>query len=276
MMNPTSMNLRNLFPRQSKPGILYGWKLVFRGGGGMGDIDQGEPEDNFHGVLHQLTKTEFKHLDAIESIYVRTAVKVTLYDGTLVDAYAYKMDQSKLDPFGPTALPGERYLDIIMRGAVHYGVSPAYIEKLKLVPVQPRKKVHEYRRVPTPPDVTITKEQLAAGTGVDGADLLISIHGKVLRWAVDPNDPNTPQGVRQSFEWSRNRFAAQEISVNVAKTLYEPLYPIPTTYEEMKLDARLWAEELFYSFTRAAYPPEGTKLGNWEVIGWLEGMRDGR
>ena len=225
-MNPTSLNLRNLFPRQSRPGILYGWKLVFRGGGGMGDIDPGSEEDHFHGILHQVTEAEFKHLDSIESIYSRVPVKVTCYDGTIIEAGAYKMDPAKMNQFGPDALPGERYLDIIIRGAIHFGVDPAYIDKLRKIPVQPRRKVAEYRLIPTPPDVIIPKSVLEAGTGGEGKDLLISIHGKVCKFTADPH--SSPM-VMQTYQWAKNRFAGQEICVPVAKVLYEPLYPIPTT-----------------------------------------------
>jgi hypothetical protein len=63
--------------------------------------------------------------------------------------------------------------------------------------------------------------------------------------------------------------------------LYEPLYPLPTTYAEMQLDARRWSEEFFYGFTRAAYPPaEAYTLGTWRAVGWLhhpeEGFNRGR
>ena len=87
MMNPTSMQLRNLFPRRSKPGILHGWSLVFRGPGGMGDIKE-DPEGSFHGILHELTTAEFKHLDTIEGLYLRTAVTVLDYEGNNVEAFA--------------------------------------------------------------------------------------------------------------------------------------------------------------------------------------------
>ncbi len=50
MCNPTSMNLREMFPKQSMPGILHGWKLVFHGKGGMGNIEA-DTSESFHGVL---------------------------------------------------------------------------------------------------------------------------------------------------------------------------------------------------------------------------------
>jgi hypothetical protein len=224
MCNLTSMNLRNLFPKQSLPGVLKGWKLVFRGSGGMGDIDPCEdPEDpGFHGVLHQLTHAEFKHLDEIESIYERVPVKVDTYDGRVIDAFAYKMSSERLARFGPQvdALPGERYIDIICRGCRHFGVKEEYVTKLAQVPTMPRKKPEEYRCVPTPPPVVISKAELAAGTGALPFDpakpLLVAINGKVLRWA------RAPEGNQQmSYEWTQKRFGGQDCTVMVCKTLYE-------------------------------------------------------
>lgn len=269
MMNPTSMELRNLKPTKSMPGILRGWKLVFRGMGGMGDILE-SPSDHFHGILHHLTSSEFKHLDTIEGSYLRTPVNIELYNGNHVDAFAYKMDNTKIDPATPNNLPGERYLDIIMRGAVHYGVHQDYIEILKKIHVMPRKKVSEYRSIQTPPDIIISTAELAASTGSDpwtvDHPLLISVNGKVLRWSI----PVDTSSLSFSYNWSRNRYGATDITVAVSKVLYEPLYPIPTVYEAMPSDMKAWAEELFVGFTRST--PEGDRLGPWQVIGWLEGM----
>lgn len=281
MCNPTSLNLRMIFPTRSQPGILRGWKLMFRGGGGMGDIDRGTAEDSFHGILHLVTPTEFKHLDSIESIYDRVPVEVECYDGTVVQAGAYKMDQTKLTAGVPDALPGERYLDIISRGLRHFHADPAYIEYLEKLPCQPRKKVSEYRLIPHPPEDApeITQEQLKAGVGSSDpaawkeTDLLCCVHGKVMKWAADPT--SSPQ-VALMYQWAQRRYAGIEACVSIAKTLYEPLYPIPTTYEAMPVEARQWAEELFCSFSRATFPLADRRIGSWEVIGWLEGQRNGR
>jgi hypothetical protein len=238
----------------------------------MGDIDE-SPEDSFHGILHLLTHAEFAHLDTIEGIYRRTPVKVTTYDGKIVDAFAYKMDQSRLDKSMPDALPGERYIDIIMRGARHFGVKEEYIEKLRQQPVVPRKKPSEYRRIQTPPWKIIPKSVFEAAKGAPEFDpafpMMVCVNGKVLSW-VDP--PDNPQQ-KMMYDWSRQRYAGANVSLAVCKTLYEPIYPLPTTYEAMPAEMKAWAEELFVGFTsRFGATQEGMKLGNWEIIGWLEGM----
>jgi len=274
MINLTSMNLRNLFPRQSMPGVLHGWKLVFRGVGGMGDIEEAAGE-SFHGVLHQLTCAEFQHLDSIEAVYKRTPVVVDTYDGRKINAFAYKMDPSKMGPqTQPDSLPGERYLDIITRGCRHFGVSEEYIKWLEKVPTVPRKKPEEYRTVPAPPPVVISAAELAAGVGATPYDpavpLLVSINGKVLQWVVTPDTP----GMQMMYSWSQKRYAGTDCTVMVAKTLYEPMFPIPTTYEAMPPVCRGWAEDLFIGFTlRQGGLQDGRRLGAYEVIGWLEGRQ---
>ena len=182
--------------------------------------------------------------------------------------------------------PFQRYLDIIMRGARHFGVDPAYISRLEQVPVQARKKVSEYRSVPTPPERVISAEELARGVGSKDFDpaapLLLAINGKVLRWGVALDDPKVAgvkAALQSTYEWARARYAGSDVTVGVAKTLYEPLYPVPTTFDAMSEAARAWAEELFVGFSSRAPPaarvtgPFG--LGCWEVIGWLEGHKKG-
>ena len=74
--------------------------------GGMGDIEHA-PGESFHGILHELSCDEFKHLDQIEAIYERRPVTVRTYDGREVEALAYKMNPSRFDAAQPDNLPGE-------------------------------------------------------------------------------------------------------------------------------------------------------------------------
>jgi hypothetical protein len=44
----------------------------------------------------------------------------------------------------------------------------------------------------------------------------------------------------------------------------------------MEPNARRWAEEFFYGFTRAAHPPaEAYTLNYWRVVGWLNQPEEG-
>lgn len=59
---------------------------------------------------------------------------------------------------------------------------------------QPRKKVENLLRLPDPPaGVTMTKEELAAGTGLDGNPLRFSVNGKVCEVG------NCPDALKQGM-----------------------------------------------------------------------------
>ena len=172
MINPTSLKLRKLAPIDSRPAILRGWRLVFRGDCGMASILECDspllapidpqvdpslqhryrcsapPRPDFHGVLHRLSMDQMRKLDVIESSYDRLEVYVDLYDGTRQKATVYKMAEEKLDPSVPDALPSERYLDIICRGCVAFGVAPEYINWLRSHEMVRRKLPSEYKKIP--------------------------------------------------------------------------------------------------------------------------------
>lgn len=250
-----------------------GWKLKFRGPRGMGDIEQGGPDDDFHGVLHLLTPEQFLILDKIEGAYVRTLVQVTLYDGSTVDAYAYKMDEDKLKDMTWAAVnnpPDERYIDLIRRGCQHYGVDPAYIDRLNQIPAVPRRHPSTFKKLPSAPDVPISRARLEAGVGPRGVhEMLVSVRGKVLKWIEGTNEA---AGGPASSEWARNNLCGKEACYAISKTAYEPLYPVPTCYEDMAEGHKDWAEDLFCEVSGAKFPlPEGeTIVGHWEIIGRLE------
>ena len=98
MTNRTALSLRELSPISSQAAILKGYRLLFRGSGGMataekiyGDdystyhVDASDyPFDGIHGVLHLLTMEHMKTLDEYEGGYFRKQCVVTLYDGTEV------------------------------------------------------------------------------------------------------------------------------------------------------------------------------------------------
>ena len=71
-------------------------------------------------------------LDETEVGYVRVEAQAKLYDGSMVTCTVYgggknsaiDRDRSKDKP--PTA----RYIDVMIEGAKHFGVSKEYIEKL--------------------------------------------------------------------------------------------------------------------------------------------------
>ena len=82
MMNPVSLNNRDVFPLESKPAEILDYKIVFFGKAGMAAA-QHQVGESFHGVLHKLTAKEMQILDKIEFSYSRIPSKAKLYDGTI-------------------------------------------------------------------------------------------------------------------------------------------------------------------------------------------------
>ena len=79
-------------------------------------------------------------LDSIESLYLRKPARVKLYDNSIINASVYTMPANKNDIVGINRPPTERYIDIMTRGALHFGVKQSYIDWLNSIEVQPRTK----------------------------------------------------------------------------------------------------------------------------------------
>ncbi len=79
-------------------------------------------------------------LDKIESLYTRAPAKVKLYDGSIVEASVYTRPNAQARNPEVDKAPTERYIDIMVRGAIHFGVQQSYIDWLKSLEVQPRIK----------------------------------------------------------------------------------------------------------------------------------------
>ena len=91
---------------------------------------------SFHGVLHRMTDEDMVALDKIEATVSRITGKAKLYDGTIIDCSMYS-NPPKEDPSGSVTEdmpPTERYVDIMIEGAIMFGVNKEYIQKLKTMP----------------------------------------------------------------------------------------------------------------------------------------------
>lgn len=140
-INLTSLRAKGVEPTASKPAILRGWTLRFnvrhwfRHEGGVGNIQQTHnPEDAVEGIVHTLSDEHLSLLDAIESYgvgYTRINVTVETTE-TATTATTYVGLSGYLDH---RCLPTRRYLNILIKGAEAAGLSPAYIENLRLHPV---------------------------------------------------------------------------------------------------------------------------------------------
>jgi hypothetical protein len=228
MINPISLKNRKLFPIQSYPGILHDYKIFFSKRGGMAGTQPIPGERGFHGVVHLFNSAEMKILDTIEGGYDRVQCNFSFYDGSEMEAtvYTFKLlDKTPEEAYeeGPST---ERYIDIICRGCLHFGVEQKYIDYLRNYPVTPRKKPAEFASfgvVPT--GVTMSRAELAAQAG-EGRELL-AINGKVVEF-LGPRS--------EAFVKIWSRYMGTDVTLSMALNLYEPLFPVPNSVEDMHPD----------------------------------------
>jgi cation transport regulator ChaC len=146
-----SLRAKGVQPRVSERAVLRGWRLrfnvhhFFRHEGGVGNIEpSGDQSDVVWGVLHHCEDEHLALLDAAEAYghgYDRVDVSL-LTDRGEQQAIAYVGVPSFLDE---QCLPTQRYLNILLKGAVAAGLDAAYVEALRQHPV--------FQRQPVPPFV---------------------------------------------------------------------------------------------------------------------------
>ena len=121
MINKTSISLRGIYPKVTKPAELMDFELYFFGSGGMAEALPKEGS-SFHGVVHAMTDAQMKDLDSMEGSMKRMTGKAKLYDGSVVEATVYTrpidIERNKEVDFPPS----QRYIDIITEGCSYWGV----------------------------------------------------------------------------------------------------------------------------------------------------------
>ena len=85
-----------------------------------------------------------KTLDEIEAAYDRNEAKCKYYGGEIVPCTVFVINEERLEnetgaPMVKNSIPKERYLDIMIEGAKHFGVSPDHVQWLENHDKQPRK-----------------------------------------------------------------------------------------------------------------------------------------
>lgn len=141
-----SLKAKGVEPITSIPATLYGWRLrfnvqhFFRNEGGVGNIEYtGNKSDKVLGILHECSNQSLDALDAAEALgygYNRITVSVEPTEqsaaSTSIEALTYVGIPEFIDN---NCLPSQRYLNIIVNGAIKAGLNTHYIERLKAHPV---------------------------------------------------------------------------------------------------------------------------------------------
>lgn len=261
MINPISLYLRDLIPLMSYPATCLDHRVVFRGAVGMADIEE-RSGSTFDGVVHLLTDEQMHRLDEIEAFYHRVPINCRNYQNQLQKAYAYQMNLNNQ----PIGIPQERYLDIIIKGCEYYKVRPEYIQDLRNdQPVVPRKKPEDFQSfTDIPENAFFTHEELQRHNGNNATlPMWVSLNGKILEYAgVPPTDHPDYEFQQRFYHLIRQKFSGREISGLMAKTLYEPLYKLPLTDEDISDEHRAHIEDHY--FEMLASPQNKTY---WKVIG---------
>eukprot|EP00597_Dinobryon_sp_UTEXLB2267_P007684 CAMPEP_0170086302 /NCGR_PEP_ID=MMETSP0019_2-20121128/21017_1 /TAXON_ID=98059 /ORGANISM="Dinobryon sp., Strain UTEXLB2267" /LENGTH=405 /DNA_ID=CAMNT_0010303291 /DNA_START=222 /DNA_END=1439 /DNA_ORIENTATION=- len=269
----TALALRELSPISSQAAVLPGFRLLFRGSGGMAtaekldspdiniyEVDEAEyPFEGVHGVLHLLTVAHSKILDEFEGGYSRMPCKVKLYNGTEVQAFYYQMDRNKW-AYPNDSLPTERYLDIISQGCVSHGIANEWVQFIRNHKCISRKNTVEFSTFAmTTANVPILSwEEIRKCDGKDDKKLWIVINNKVLEF----------KGDRRSFfpfgYFVKHDIGGTDFTVRFAKAFFEPKYKIHSataTCCELEVEHRAWVEDQF------ANPPPVLSSSKWTMVG---------
>ncbi|CAB9522818.1 Gamma-glutamylcyclotransferase [Seminavis robusta] len=182
MMLPQSYEVRGFHPKQSQAAELLDYRLGFFSCQGFAEAIP-SPGDSLHGVMHLVSIEEMRELDKIEAGYIRRLGKARPYGkdcsttNELVDVTVYCRPEgaNKEEENKP---PHERYLEILIAGAEHFGVDPNYIQFLKDHDRQPRTFPSQYLSFADPP---VGKRFTKFPNQPNDGSLLVCLNGKVIR-----------------------------------------------------------------------------------------------
>lgn len=246
MTNPISLYLRELTALISYPARCLDHRITFRSHNGMADIEISSGGE-FHGVVHLLTAEDMIRLDEIEVFYHRIQLKCVDYQERMQTVYAYRMNVKDQ----PTSLPHERYFDIIIKGCEYYQVQNEYLNRFKdEQEIIPRKQPSTFQIfTDIPSDVYYSIEDLEKHNGSNPIlPLWISVNGKIFEYTGLPPSDHPDYEFQRHFQvYFAAKLGGREITTVLAKTLYEPLYKLPLTDEDICDEHRARIEDHYFS-----------------------------
>mmetsp|Transcript_25248 Transcript_25248/g.30569 ORF Transcript_25248/g.30569 Transcript_25248/m.30569 type:complete len:416 (+) Transcript_25248:390-1637(+) len=277
MMNPVSLQGRDLEPILSKPAELLDMELAFElaGAGLAGGLVVARPKKGatFHGVLHLFTDEDIEALDNIEIAMgrkdsARISATARAYTGELVPVTVYALKPEDVNQ--ENQKPDQRYVDIMIEGARHFGVASSYIQYLRTIETLPRPDPSSLAGFPIPASVIPGANPMVPNDGKDGNPMQISLNGKVLEW-VGPKDS-------EIFHFLMDTAAGTDITLSGAKMKYDPKYGMPDRYEDMTEEHCRFVEDHFCKMPFAAhmkvvgtsYKPDPSTRVDWKSIALLD------
>lgn len=270
MTNPKSLELRGLKPSHSEPATLHDYRLRFAWRPGMSEAfadAQAAPGAKFDGVLHRLCARDMAVLDHIESSYQRVQAKAVTYAGAEVVCTVYSMPpgskemewwseqgqgQVPVVPGAPpvwhtvTVPPGaelpeakltsERYVDLLVGGATHFGVRQAHIDLLRAVPQARRRTPAEFDRMAIP-DGAPAWRLADVPANMQGRRYGL-LNGKVLEWVADTAVPQYNLWVVATTG------DPPHVELAFARLRFDIRYGAPASLAECSAELRAYVEDL--------------------------------
>lgn len=268
-MDPVSMQQRGVVSSESVAGEIQDHKLHFFSKLGFAEA-LSVPGETFHGVLHCVEEAIMKQLDKSEVGYTRSPAKARRYDtNEIIDCYVYTRDPKQERGPHVDSPPMQRYIEILISGAEHFGLDPNYIGFLKNHPRQPRTPPNEFKSVGAIPEgaPTITLDHFhemnaAATAGRNNLPpLYFTVNDKVLKCLGD----------READDFSKRIIlpaGGPVWDITLAKICFDMKYGAPDRLEDFTREHSAYVENL----VAAAIPRETPFLGckdDWQIYGRL-------
>lgn len=279
MMNPVSVRNRKLDLERTvrgQPAFLKDYKLVFFGAGfAEARYEKGAV---LHGILYQdVSEGDMKVLDDLERDYFRQNVDVTVYPSLgdykdesitkgVQNVGVYCRTPEQIRESAATDLPpSQRYLEIMLEGAKHFGVDKGFVEFLEKHPHRPRPTPSQYLTFPVQEGAmerTLAADHVEQnGNGVDGNPLYMRHNGRVVELTKDDGDEDA---FFDEFVRYRKDHGI-DIELFFAKLQYDPQYGIPKTMEEVTPQLAAYTEHNF-----CEYMNSNNLLHKWNVVAKIE------
>merc|ERR1711936_945134 len=267
MMNKTSLTMRGIYPTESRAAVLNDYQLYFGMANGFAAARK-KPSSELHGVVHRITSKELEVLDRIEAWYIRELVDVVPYQGNkmlpTVKANVYVFDPKKVE-INPEQYaenpPEERYLEILMEGAKHFGLDKTFVKNnLENVKFVPRKCLSELRIFELPdhplPSSSFQKMQEKDKENVD--IVFLALKNKILRFDLT--------GVRSAHTFILKRDRGTRWGYEIAsKYMYDPQFGVPAHVQDMTDDHYKYLEDMVLDSLII-----GEVNTSWTVVALLE------
>lgn len=242
MMNNFALNYRGIFPVESKPAEILDFEITFFSKLGMACADP-KQGTSFHGVLHKVSEKQMEILDKIEGIYTRIPSKAKTYDGEIINCTIYSDPVGKIDHSNDRP-PTERYIDIMVEGATKHGVKKEYVDWLRNIEQQPRKKMHEFNVFALPENApTMTFEEVQKGDGEDGRPVLTAVNGKVLEVKAHSDDPMH----NETLKWCKENLAGKHAETTMCFMLYDPKFGAHEKIEDIHPEQTCSIEDTLFA-----------------------------